>query len=72
MTLDALAECAQSGEGNLLALSVEAMRARATVGELSAVLETIWGRHSAEVRTLSGVYAQGYANDAGFATFKPR
>ena len=66
-TLDALAECARTGEGNLLALSIEAMRARATVGELSAVLEGVWGRHSAEVRTLSGVYAQGYAGDAGFA-----
>ena len=71
-TLDALAECARTGpddpnSGNLLALSVEAMRARATVGELSAVLETVWGRHSAEVRTLSGVYAQGYAGDSGFA-----
>ena len=66
-TLDALAECARTGEGNLLALSIEAMRARATVGELSAVLEGVWGRHSAEVRTLSGVYAQGYAGDSGFA-----
>ena len=66
-TLNALAECAKSGEGNLLALSIEAMRARATVGELSAVLEGVWGRHSAEVRTLSGVYAQGYAGDSGFA-----
>ncbi|WP_420596676.1 methylmalonyl-CoA mutase [Deinococcus sp.] len=67
VTLDALAECARTGAGNLLALSVEAMRARATVGELSAVLEGVWGRHSAEVRTLSGVYAQGYAGDSGFA-----
>lgn len=65
--LAALEECARTGEGNLLALSVEAMRARATVGEVSDALERVWGRHQAEVRTLSGVYAQGYAGDEGFA-----
>ncbi|WP_161883282.1 methylmalonyl-CoA mutase [Deinococcus alpinitundrae] len=69
-TLNALAEGARSGEGNLLALSVEAMRARATVGELSVVLEGVWGRHSAEVRTLSGVYAQGFEHDEGFAALQ--
>ncbi|KQR40672.1 methylmalonyl-CoA mutase [Deinococcus sp. Leaf326] len=69
-TLEALAECARSGEGNLLALSVEAMRARATVGELSVVLEGVWGRHRAEVQTVSGVYAQGYAGDEGFAALQ--
>ena len=69
-TLSALAECARTGEGNLLALSVEAMRARATVGELSVVLEGVWGRHSAEVRTLSGVYAQGFEHDEGFAALQ--
>ncbi|TSA83097.1 methylmalonyl-CoA mutase [Deinococcus detaillensis] len=66
-TLEGLVECARTGEGNLLTLSVEAMRARATVGELSVVLEGVWGRHQAEVKTLSGVYAQGYAGDADFA-----
>ncbi|GAA4015440.1 methylmalonyl-CoA mutase [Deinococcus rubellus] len=69
-TLNALTECARTGEGNLLALSVEAMRARATVGELSVVLEGVWGRHSAEVRTLSGVYAQGFEHDEGFAALQ--
>ncbi|MBB6016228.1 methylmalonyl-CoA mutase [Deinococcus radiopugnans] len=65
--LDALETAARTGEGNLLALSVEAMRARCTVGEVSDALERVWGRHAAEVRTLSGVYAQGYAGDEGFA-----
>lgn len=55
-----------TGTGNLLALSIEAMRARATVGEVSDALERVWGRHSAEIRTLSGVYAAGYEGDQGF------
>ncbi|WP_326553487.1 methylmalonyl-CoA mutase [Micromonospora sp. NBC_01813] len=44
--------------GNLLALAVEAARARATVGEISAALERVYGRHSAQIRTISGVYRQ--------------
>ncbi|AFZ68837.1 methylmalonyl-CoA mutase [Deinococcus peraridilitoris] len=64
--LSALEAGARSGEGNLLALTVEAMRARATVGEVSDALERVWGRHQAEVRTLSGVYAQGYEGDQDF------
>jgi methylmalonyl-CoA mutase len=68
--LDALEDAARTGTGNLLALAVEAMRARCTVGEVSDALERVWGRHSAEVRTLSGVYAQGYAGDEGFAALQ--
>ncbi|THF68838.1 methylmalonyl-CoA mutase [Deinococcus sp. Arct2-2] len=68
--LDALEDAARTGEGNLLALSVAAMEARATVGEVSDALERVWGRHAAEVRTLSGVYAQGYAGDEGFAALQ--
>ncbi len=68
--LDNLENAARTGDGNLLALSVEAMRARCTVGEVSDALERVWGRHSAEVRTLSGVYAQGYAGDEGFAALQ--
>ncbi|WP_188902261.1 methylmalonyl-CoA mutase [Deinococcus aerophilus] len=68
--LDALEDAARNGNGNLLALAVEAMRARCTVGEVSDALERVWGRHSAEVRTLSGVYAQGYAGDEGFAALQ--
>ncbi|GHF33213.1 methylmalonyl-CoA mutase [Deinococcus metalli] len=69
-TLDALERAARSGEGNLLALSVDAMRARCTVGEVSGALERAWGRHAAEIRTLSGVYAAGYDGDEGFSALK--
>ncbi|MEQ8394542.1 methylmalonyl-CoA mutase [Thalassobaculum sp.] len=55
--LEALTRSAQSGEGNLLALAVDAARARASVGEISTALERVWGRHVAEVRTISGVYS---------------
>jgi methylmalonyl-CoA mutase len=55
-TLEALTNAASSGSGNLLALSVDAMRARATVGEISDALEKVFGRHKAEVRTIAGVY----------------
>jgi methylmalonyl-CoA mutase len=54
--LAALTRAASSGKGNLLALSVEAARARATVGEISDAMEQAFGRHVAEVRTLTGVY----------------
>jgi methylmalonyl-CoA mutase len=54
--LNALAEAARSGSGNLLALAVEAARAKATVGEISGALEKVWGRHHAETRAISGVY----------------
>ncbi|MCB0996974.1 MAG: methylmalonyl-CoA mutase [Acidimicrobiales bacterium] len=54
--LEALTRCAASGEGNLLALAVDAGRAMATVGEISEALEKVYGRHVAEVRTISGVY----------------
>ncbi len=55
-TLDALTVAAARGDGNLLALAVDAARARATVGEISAALEKVYGRHQAEIRTISGVY----------------
>jgi len=54
--LDALTRCAETGEGNLLALSIDAVRARATVGEVSDALEKVWGRHRANPQTVSGVY----------------
>jgi methylmalonyl-CoA mutase len=54
----ALAELsgAADGEGNLLALAIDAARAKATVGEISDALEKVWGRHAAEIRTIAGVY----------------
>jgi len=65
--LEALTGVARSGEGNLLAAAVEAARARASVGEISDAMEAVFGRHRAEVRTLSGVYGAAYEGDAGFA-----
>ncbi len=56
--LAALARCAETGEGNLLALAVEAARAKATVGEMSAALEKVWSRHRPVVRAASGVYSR--------------
>jgi len=55
-SLDALTAAARSGEGNLLALAIDAARAMATVGEISSALETAYGRHRAEIRAVSGVY----------------
>ncbi len=55
-TLAALTACARDGKGNLLDLAVKAARAKATVGEISAALESVWGRHQAEIKAISGVY----------------
>ncbi|MBJ81768.1 MAG: methylmalonyl-CoA mutase [Acidimicrobiaceae bacterium] len=55
--LAALTKAAGTGEGNLLALAIEAGRARATVGEISLALELVYGRHKAEIRSISGVYS---------------
>ena len=60
---------AQAG-GNLLEAAVEAARARASVGEISMAMEKIFGRHRAEVKTLTGVYGKAYENDEGFAAIQ--
>ncbi|MCQ3814385.1 MAG: methylmalonyl-CoA mutase [Acidimicrobiia bacterium] len=60
--LSALANAAQSGAGNLLALSIEAARAQATVGEISDALERVYGRHEAKIRTIEGVYRSEMGN----------
>jgi methylmalonyl-CoA mutase len=54
--LDALTRAADRGNGNLLALAVDAARAKATVGEISAALEKVYGRHRAEIKAITGVY----------------
>ena len=64
--LAALTEAAQSGEGNLLALAIEATRARATVGEISDALEKVFTRHRAQIRAVSGVYGGQYQDDEAF------
>jgi len=61
--LDALTRAAESGEGNLLDLSIKAMRLRATVGEVSSALEKVWGRFQAETRSVSGVYGAAFTDD---------
>jgi methylmalonyl-CoA mutase len=70
-TLDALTRSAEQGhvhggslDGNLLALAVDAARAKATVGEISDALEKVYGRHQAVIRTISGVY-RSEADNAG-------
>jgi methylmalonyl-CoA mutase len=62
--LDALTSAASAGDGNLLALAVDAARAKATVGEISDALEKVYGRHAAQIRTITGVYR----DEAGPAT----
>jgi methylmalonyl-CoA mutase len=61
--LTAISEAAQSGNGNLLALSIEAVRVRATVGEISSAMEKIFGRYAAQTRTTQGVYGSYYKDD---------
>ncbi len=62
--LAALTQAGESGKGNLLELSIAAMRARATVGEVSDALEKIFGRHRADIQKVAGVYAAAY-DEAG-------
>ena len=64
--LAGLTAAARSGEGNLLALAIEATRARATVGEISDALERVFTRHRAQIRAVSGVYGGQYEGDQGF------
>ena len=64
--LEALAEGAR-GDANLLALCIDAARARATVGEMSDAMEVVFGRHAADVRTIENVYRASYEGDDAFA-----
>ncbi|MBX3314165.1 MAG: methylmalonyl-CoA mutase [Actinobacteria bacterium] len=69
--LDALTIGAK-GDANLLALCIDAARARATVGEMSDAMEAAFGRHAAEVRTGLGTYAASYQDDEGFQALADR
>jgi methylmalonyl-CoA mutase len=60
------------GDANLLELCVDAARARATVGEMSDAMEVVFGRHKAETRLVSGVYAQSYEGDDEFAALNAK
>ena len=64
--LDALRRCAETGAGNLLDLSVQAARVRATLGEISYALEQVFGRYQAVNRTISGIYSSESQNDPEF------
>ena len=70
--LDALREQAAMDEGNLLEGAIRAARARATLGEISAALEDVFGRHSATTRVISGVYGQSYGTDPEFTALSRR
>ena len=65
--LEAITACARSGEGNLLTLAVDAARKRATLGEISSAMETVFGRYKAVVRSIAGVYAAESQHDTAFA-----
>ncbi len=68
--LDEISKAAESGEGNLLTLSIEAARHRATVGEISDAMEKVFTRHRAVVRSISGVYGAAYQDDEGYQAIK--
>ncbi len=68
--LNAISNSAKTGEGNLLALSIEAMRLRATVGEVSAAMEKIWGRYNAPIKTISGVYAKSFSDQKEISSIR--
>ncbi len=65
--LRAIRHSAETGEGNLLDLSVQAARARASLGEISDAIEAVSGRHKAVIRSISGVYAHEYAQQDDMA-----
>jgi len=69
-TLEALTRCAQDGQGNLLELTIAAVRARATVGECSDALEKVWGRYRADSQRISGVYGAQFERDADWQKLK--
>ena len=70
--LKKIIEAAQTSNGNLLALAIEAIRVRATVGEVSAAMESIFGRYQAETRTNSGIYGSFYQDDTSWLDIQSR
>ena len=70
VALDALTAAAEKGEGNLLDLSIRAIRLRATVGEVSDALEKVFGRHRADTQKVTGVYAAAYDSAEGWDKLK--
>ncbi|MBK8342358.1 MAG: methylmalonyl-CoA mutase [Bacteroidetes bacterium] len=66
--LNKITECAEQGNGNLLALAVEAARKRATLGEISFAMEKIFGRYTANIQSVSGVYQKEVMDNESFTT----
>jgi methylmalonyl-CoA mutase len=64
--LNAITECAETGDGNLLRRAVEAARVRATLGEISEAMEKVYGRHTARTESISGVYASEVRENESF------
>ena len=69
-SLKKLTLCAQTGEGNLLEIAVEAARNRTTLGEISDALEAVFGRYKAQIKSFSGVYSKEIKNDKSFEKAK--
>ncbi|SEQ09298.1 methylmalonyl-CoA mutase [Flavobacterium urocaniciphilum] len=69
-SIEALTECAKTGNGNLLDLAVEAARNRVTLGEISDALEVVFGRHKAQIKSISGVYSNAIKSDESFEKAK--
>ncbi|WP_396166060.1 methylmalonyl-CoA mutase [Flavobacterium sp.] len=65
-----LTKCAKTGNGNLLAIAIEAARNRVTLGEISDALEVVFGRHKAQIKSISGVYSKAIKNDESFEKAK--
>ncbi|WP_447637867.1 methylmalonyl-CoA mutase [Flavobacterium microcysteis] len=70
--LHKLTETAKSGQGNLLEIAVDAARNRATLGEISDALETVFGRYKAQIKSFSGVYSKEIKNDESFEKAKQK
>lgn len=68
--LEQLVETAKTGKGNLLEIAIEAARYRATLGEISDALETVFGRYKAQIKSFSGVYSKEIKDDRSFEKAK--
>nr|WP_315223288.1 methylmalonyl-CoA mutase [uncultured Flavobacterium sp.] len=69
-SIEKLIHCAKTGQGNLLEIAIEAARNRATLGEISDALESIFGRYKAQIKSFSGVYSAAIKNDENFERAK--
>jgi len=63
--LESITQCAETSDGNLLELALEAARARASLGEISLAMEKVFGRHKAVIRSISGIYSKTFGEEAG-------